>query len=227
MNEHGTDADDTPGTKDAAADARTVELLRSGVVVEAAPPAHVWASIVRALGHPREGTSEVHAISRSGVHELPASRRARHGGRTGAGSWGGGAGRLLAAAAVGALVAWAGITLADRDPASQVLASGQLQPLTEAGTEGSAEVVEVDGHQRLRVQLSTVPDGGDGYLEVWLLRPDVSGMVTLGVLDGDQGEFLLPEGIDLGEYAVVDISREHMDGDPGHGGDSLVRGEVG
>lgn len=226
MNEHGTDAEDTPGTKEAA-DARTVELLRSGGVIEAAPPPHVWASIARELGHPRAGTSQVPAISRAGAHELPGSRRSRSGGQTGARSWGGGAVRLLAAAAVGALVAWAGISLTDRDPAPQVLASGQLRPLTEAGTEGSAEVVQIDGHQRLRVQLSTVPDGGDGYLEVWLLRPDVSGMVTLGVLDGAQGEFLLPDGIDLGEFAVVDISREHMDGDPSHGGDSLVRGEIG
>lgn len=227
MNEHGTDAQDTPDAQKAAVDARTLELLRSAGVVEQAPPPHLWASIVRALGHQREGTSTVVDIGQAGTHELPGSRRSRSGGRPGARSWGGGAVRLLAAAAVGALVAWTGITLTDREPAPQVLASGQLSPLTDAGSEGSAEVVEIDGRQRLRVHLSTVPDGGDGYLEVWLLRPDVSGMVTLGVLDGDEGEFLLPEGIDLGEFAVVDISREHMDGDPSHGGDSLVRGEVG
>lgn len=227
MNEYGTGTEDPRGAQEAAADARTIELLRSGGVVEQAPPPHVWASIMRALGRPREGTGQVRAIGRMASHELPGSRRSRSGGRSGAGSWGGGAVRLLAAAAVGALFAWTGITLTDRDPAPQVLASGQLSPLTETGAGGSAEVVEIDGHQRLRVQLSTVPDGGDGYLEVWLLRPDVSGMVTLGVLDGDQGEFPLPDGIDLGEFAVVDISREHMDGNPGHGGDSLVRGVVG
>ena len=88
-------------------------------------------------------------------------------------------------------------------------------------------MVSVDGHQRLRVELAERPDAEDGYLEVWLLRPDVSGMVTLGVLDAESGEFPLPAGLDLEEYAVVDISREHMDGDPGHGGDSLVRGQVG
>lgn len=227
MNEYATDTEDPRGAQEAAADARTVELLRSGGVVEQAPPPHVWASVVRALDRFREGAGQVQSIRRVGGHELPGPRRSRNVGRSGAGFWGGGAVRLLAAAAVGALFAWTGITLTDRDPAPQVLASGQLSPLTEAGAGGNAEVVQIDGHQRLRVQLSTVPDGGDGYLEVWLLRPDVSGMVTLGVLDGDQGEFLLPDGIDLGEFAVVDISREHMDGDPGHGGDSLVRGVVG
>ena len=50
---------------------------------------------------------------------------------------------------------------------------------------------------------------------------------ALGVLEGDTGEYLLPAGLELSEYPVVDISREHMDGDPGHGGDSVVRGEVG
>lgn len=225
MNEHGPDAQDTPDAQKAAADARTVELLRSAGVVEQAPPPHLWASIVAALGHQRDGASTVVDTGRAGAHGVPRSRRSRSGGRSGSRSWGGGS--LLAAAAVGALVAWTGITLTDREPAPQVLASGQLSPLTDAGSEGSAEVVTIDGRERLRVQLSTVPDGGDGYLEVWLLRPDVSGMVTLGVLDGQEGEFLLPDGIDLGEFAVVDISREHMDGDPSHGGDSLVRGVVG
>ncbi|USQ74758.1 anti-sigma factor [Ornithinimicrobium cryptoxanthini] len=225
MNQHGTGPEQPPGSQGSATDAQTVELLRRGGVVEHPPPAHVWPSIVEALGSSLNSARQSRGTTGVGARDLAHARHARSGGR--AGSWAGSGVRLLAAAAVGAVVAWTGVALTDRDQAAEVLASGELVPLADGGTGGSAQVVEVDGHQRLRVQLSAAPDAADGYLEVWLLRPDVSGMVTLGVLDGDEGEFLLPGGIDLAEFAVVDISREHMDGDPGHGGDSLVRGEVG
>jgi hypothetical protein len=68
------------------------------------------------------------------------------------------------------------------------------------------------------------PDGT--YREVWLLRPDVSGLVSLGMLEGDQGRFDLPDGLDLADYPVVDVSEEHFDGDPAHSGDSVVRGDL-
>jgi anti-sigma-K factor RskA len=205
-------------TADQGGPGRAVELLRRAGVVEHDPPPTVWEAIARSV---RERGADVQADT--GAAKVP-DRPVRLADRAARRSWAGT--RLLAAAAVGALLTWAGLSLVDRDPA-QVVASGELAPLSDAGAQGRAEVVEVDGHQRLRVELEAAPDAGDGYLEVWLLRPDVSGMVTLGVLDGQTAEFPLPEGLDLGEFAVVDISREHMDGDPGHGGDSLVRGEVG
>lgn len=200
---------------------RAAELLRRAGVVELEPPPAVWDSLSRSV---RGDRAEQHG-QREGQGQEPAAppvrladvRQRRSGGGV----------RLLAAAAAGALLTWAGLALADREQPAQVVASGELAPLTEAGAQGRAEVVRVDGHQRLRVELEETPDAGDGYLEVWLLRPDVSGMVTLGVLDGQTAEFPLPDGLNLGEFAVVDISREHMDGDPGHGGDSLVRGQVG
>lgn len=197
------------------ADGRVTEVLRRGGVVEHAPPPHVWEGIVRSL----PGARSLRAVGGGRGGAAPtasAPRRSR---------WG--AGPLLLAAAVGAAVTWGGIEILDRETPAELLVSGELAALTDEGTEGRAEVVEVDGQQRLRVELAGRPDPGDGYLEVWLLRPDVSGMVTLGVLEGEGGEFVLPTGLDVGEFAVVDISREHMDGDPGHGGDSLVRGEVG
>ena len=200
-----------------ATDERTARLLRRAGVVELDPPPHVWAGIRRAL--PDEG-AELTATTALGAAQrkrrprggFPAFPRVVP---------------LLAAAAAGVLVTVAGLSLLQDEGSGQVLASGQLTALTAAGAEGSAEVVEVDGRQRLRVELDRAPDAADGYLEVWLLRPDVSGMVTVGVLEGQEGEFPLPEGLDLSDFAVVDISREHLDGDPGHGGDSLVRGQVG
>lgn len=202
---------------DGPPDDRVPALLRRAGVVEEPPPPHVWEAIARTVRGPRRHGHH----GRHGVSDLRERRRSAAG-RTRTG-WP----ALLAAAAVGALLTWAGLAAADRPSDGLVLASGPLAPLVAAAPAGDAEVVEVDGQPRLRVTLEEAPEAGDGYLEVWLLRPDVSGMVTLGVLEGDSGEFLLPPGLDLGEYPVVDISLERVDGDPTHGGASVVRGEVG
>ncbi|GAA1172801.1 hypothetical protein GCM10009584_12210 [Ornithinimicrobium humiphilum] len=183
--------------------ARVAALLHRAGPVEDPPPPRVWSAVERDLSDP------------SAAPVVPLVRPSRR--RTGP--------QLVAAAAVGALLTWGGLSLLGEE-GGDVVASGPLAPLTDTGVGGSVSVVETAGGQRLRVELDDLPDAGDGYLEVWLLRPDVSGMVTLGVLDGTTAEFPLPAGLDLGDYPVVDISREHMDGDPGHGGDSLVRGEV-
>lgn len=198
---------------------RVAVLLRRAGVVEVAPPDHVWESVVARLGED--------PAARAGMPQR-ATARTRHRGR--------GSGRrrlpaVLVAAAAGALVTWAGLALTSgEDPAGdsgQILAQGALAPLTAEQPAGTATVVEIDGRQRLRVELDEAPAAGEGYLEVWLLRPDVSGLVTLGVLDGASGDYLVPAGLDLADYPVVDISLEQLDGDPGHGGQSLVRGEIG
>ena len=46
------------------------------------------------------------------------------------------------------------------------------------------------------------------------------------VLDGAEGRFDVPDGLDLAEFPVVDVSEEHFDGDPSHSGDSVVRGPL-
>jgi hypothetical protein len=62
--------------------------------------------------------------------------------------------------------------------------------------------------------------------EVWLIRSDASGLVSLGLLDGPSGRFTVPSGIDLADYPIVDVSAEPVDGEPAHSGDSIVRGEL-
>ena len=107
------------------------------------------------------------------------------------------------------------------------LASATLNAFPEhPGAAGSAVVVEsADGDTRVRVELdASVPDAG--YREVWLITADASALVSLGVLDGREGEFDVPAGIDIDEYVLVDISQEEDDEDPGHSGDSIVRGEL-
>ena len=35
---------------------------------------------------------------------------------------------------------------------------------------------------------------------------------------------MVPAGIDPAQFALVDVSREPVDGEPAHSGDSIVRG---
>jgi hypothetical protein len=94
------------------------------------------------------------------------------------------------------------------------------------GAEGSAVVEEEpDGSLVLRVQLSADATP-DTYREVWLITSDASALVSLGVLEGGSATLAVPEGVDLRDYVLVDISEEPVDGDPTHSGDSIVRGEL-
>ncbi|WP_075957714.1 anti-sigma factor domain-containing protein [Ornithinimicrobium sp. CNJ-824] len=63
-----------------------------------------------------------------------------------------------------------------------------------------AEVVAVDGHRSLLVELDRPVEQEGDYLEVWLLRPDVSGMVSVGVLQGTTARLELPDDVSLEEY---------------------------
>ncbi|MCE7080490.1 anti-sigma factor [Streptomyces sp. ST2-7A] len=66
-----------------------------------------------------------------------------------------------------------------------------------------------------------------GYFEVWLMDESAGGLIPIGVLDGDGTAALpLPHGVDLGEYAVVDVSEEPFNGSPEHSGRSVVRGPL-
>jgi anti-sigma-K factor RskA len=73
----------------------------------------------------------------------------------------------------------------------------------------------------------TAADLQDGFYEVWLLDEAVEDLVSLGVVRGG-GEVVLPlpAGLDLGEYPLVDVSVEPLDGDPGHSGVSIARGTL-
>lgn len=107
------------------------------------------------------------------------------------------------------------------------IASATLDPLPgRQDATGTAEVHEgADGDREIVVSVEA-PGADDTYREVWLLRPDASGLISLGVLTGTEGRFDLPEGLDLADYPVVDVSEEHFDGDPAHSGESVVRGAL-
>jgi hypothetical protein len=131
----------------------------------------------------------------------------------------------VAAAAVVVLVA--GVVVAvtgGNDDGGRLVAIAQLEAL-QGDTPAVAELVKADDTLKLDLDLSgfTSPDGE--YLEVWLLRPDVSGMVSLGPASPD-GVYPLPAGVDPGEFPVVDVSFEPADGNQAHSGNSLLRGPL-
>ncbi len=158
-------------------------------------------------------------------HEEPAApvvsldaRRAR----PRAGRW------IAAAAAVGLVVGGGGAWwIANQPDAVTVLATAILDPLPGWDASGSATVeTTADGTRVLVVDLADHTPTDDGFREVWLLKPDVSGLVSVGTLTGSSGRFDLPAGLDLSQYSVVDVSEEQFDGNPAHSGDSIVRGPL-
>jgi len=135
---------------------------------------------------------------------------------------------VAAAAAAGLVVGGGGAWwVANHDDTPTVLATATLEPLPGWDASGSAMVeTGADGSRVLVVDLSHDAPSGEGFREVWLLKPDVSGLVSLGTLEGTSGRFDLPAGLDLSQYSVVDVSEEQFDGNPAHSGDSIVRGPL-
>ena len=154
--------------------------------------------------------------------------------------------RVFAVAAAGLAVGAAGTALVvprltgPDVPAPAVLAAADLEAF------GAGEGTDVTGSARLavvgpaqvgaddrvlRVWLDDMPDSGDGFFEAWLIDPDTGAMVSLGPVRTDvpgaaAAELTVPRNLDVGAYAVVDVSAEPFDGNPAHSGVSLVRGTL-
>jgi anti-sigma-K factor RskA len=133
-----------------------------------------------------------------------------------------------AAAAVAAGGALAIAQLQDRGPAEAepvVTAQAALEPevVAPASAIGQAEVLDEDTlHLHVTGLAAQV-----GYHEVWLIDPETGELISVGLLGAGTDVFLpLPANVDLGSYRLVDVSAEQYDGDPGHSGVSLLRGEL-
>jgi hypothetical protein len=106
------------------------------------------------------------------------------------------------------------------------VAAVDLDPLEGERASGRASVVErEDGSRVLTVDLDA-PSLDDGYYEVWLIEPAIEDMVPVGVAVSGRQDFVLPEGLDVGEFPIVDVSVEPLDGDPTHSGVSVARGQL-
>jgi hypothetical protein len=185
-----------------------------------APSPVVWQGITAELGL---GGAKAQVAEPAEVVALAPRRTARW-----TTSW------LVAAAAVG-VIAGVGVTAAggamvgdDPPPVAApppVVAQAALAPLPSKQGTGSAEIVQTANGPELVVDVSDL-SAGDGFYEVWLIDPKTFEMVGLGALTQNEGRFPIPDGLDLSQYRVVDVSIEPYDGDPVHSRDSVVRGEL-
>ena len=137
----------------------------------------------------------------------------------------------MAAAAALALVVGAGVGLAlapsQVEPSTAEVATWRLEPLegVDAAVEETGAVLRDDGDAlTVELVLDDLP-ATDGFHEVWLLDPATGALASLGPVRPD-GRYVVPSGADLDRLTALDVSREPLDGDPGHSGDSLLRGEV-
>lgn len=110
-------------------------------------------------------------------------------------------------------------------PTAAVIGEAVLTPLGGHSALGSALVEQLpDGTRQVVV---TLPEQQlAGYREVWLGSADLTRMVSLGVLGQGSQAFVVPGGLDLTAYPVLDVSDEPYDGDPAHSADSLARGKL-
>ncbi|SFR99359.1 Anti-sigma-K factor rskA [Agrococcus baldri] len=213
--------------------------LRAAAVSPEPLPAGLWTRIAAEIAEPetmagiRTSGDADDAItgaavplrddSRANDHVAPRrARRARGIRRFSAGA--------LALACVATAVVVGGVALgvgvlANRTNPGTVVAAAPLEPLTGGLAPASAEVVERDGRQVLVLDTGALP-AADGYFDVWLIDTDVQGMINVGILDAGTQEYVLPEGVDIGRFPIVDVSVEPFDGDPTHSGESIWRGQL-
>jgi hypothetical protein len=224
---------------------RAVVAAKPGPAATALEPPgpQVWAGIHSALGlspavaadplgSPTPSDSGESSAPRptsppGSVTPLPSrghgSRKPDRGGGSG---WLRRSGVWLAAAAATALLA-AGVfwSVQQNQPVVTPLAQAQLAPVDQHSATGSAKVVEAkDGQRTLEVQVDR--NEARGYQEVWLIAPDLSRLVSLGVMTSESGTFAVPAGLDLADYPIVDVSDEPVDGNPAHSSVSIVRGTL-
>lgn len=182
------------------------------------PPERVWDAIRDEVGLSAPDAEPGLAAPRTGpAHAAP--RRRRGGLAT---AW-----VLAASLVVVAGVAVGGWAVGQRTAVVEVAAASLDAFPDHPGAVGAAVLEETpDGTRMVRVELEA-DQAPDSYREVWLITKDASALVSLGVLDGTEGTFTVPAEIDVSRYVLVDVSNEPDDGQPGHSGDSIVRGELG
>lgn len=191
------------------------------------PPDHVWRDIAAA----RDATS-VTVEDLATVVPITAARHTRDAAATSRRRRPGGGPLMLAAAAVAGVLVGGGLVAAADAWQSEatIVASAPLAPVPggpATGQSGVAQIEQVADGEVLAISTSALTDP-TGYYEVWLLDPTSGGMIAMGVVPGGSGTVTLPvpPGVDLSQYAAVDISDEPMDGDPGHSSVSVLRGQL-
>jgi len=192
--------------------ASLVTTVRDGETVDPVPlPPGAWEAVRREAGLAAPGRPDLSVVAPARPSRAGRLRR-----------WLPVAAALVVGAALGGGVVGA---LRDRPaPLAPTVASAQLDPVASSGR-GRATVRDVDGHRELDVTVQGVAAPAAGVLEVWLLDAD-GGLLAVGTMAGDQLHVPLPADVDLARFAIVDVSREPLDGDPDHSSDSVLRGRL-
>ncbi len=189
------------------------------------PPARVWDAVVAELATDNAEQHEVESVLAPPREVVaPGERLATVTPIRRFSGW-----LVASAAAVGLVIGGIGVSVFANlgGDGATVVASAPLTSLVTDASAGAARVEDrPDGVRVLVVNTDyqAVPDGG---LEVWLIDPNVEGMVSLGFLASSHGEFVIPDGYDPSAYPIVDISIEPRDGVPTHSGESITRGVLG
>jgi anti-sigma-K factor RskA len=109
------------------------------------------------------------------------------------------------------------------------VASASVAPLDdgEPGSPVTADLRESDDRLQLDLPLSDagLPTAGADFYEVWLIDPNVEGMISLGPVRSD-GTYSVPTDVDYRDFPIVDVSVEPADGNPTHSGVSVLRGTL-
>lgn len=137
---------------------------------------------------------------------------------------------LLAAAAAGIAVGTGigvfGRGVFDRRP-SEVVRTAELRTLTTDTLLGEAVLRRSDDNLFLQVLTRQPIEFAAGYVEVWLINVDAERMVSIGIYQGQASElFPVPRELIEQGFVLVDLSRELLDSDATHSGDSIVRGAL-
>ena len=224
----GVAGDLGPDAAEEAQLARLGDIARSLSEADIArdePPPGVWDAIAARIGAAAPPAGPAPAPASAGAPSSAPVPIARKLGRPMR------AGVVAVAAAAAAVLVVVGVVVArsgDDDPV--VVASTRLEPLPDQPTGDArpveARVVEADAGLRLDLALgdSDLPDP-EGFYEVWLIDPNVEGMVSLGPARAD-GTYAVPSDIDVAAFPIVDVSVEPPDGVPTHSGVSVLRGTL-
>lgn len=106
-------------------------------------------------------------------------------------------------------------------------AVSSLAPLAPGDARGVARLEGSAGTRRqVHIDVSDLPRT-NGYFEVWLMDPTHRKLIAVGVLGAEGSATLpVPEGVDLADYPLVDVSDQAYNGSPAHSGKSVVRGAL-
>jgi hypothetical protein len=142
--------------------------------------------------------------------------------------------RRYVAAIAGAIAIAAGIVVAvavssSSGTGARVVASAPLSnqglasfPVTPSG---DARLVTHNGATFVELSVKNAPAEAGTFLEVWLIDRGIKGMVSLGPYNGN-GSYRVPAAVAPGDFPVVDVSVQKVDGKATHSGVSVVRGTL-